>query len=185
MKKLIFIVGLILAFVSSQAQIAKTIVLDANPNNSKYTYYEFPITASDYMTGYVNTTATFTVDINKEVPCEVVWYLDLDSVKMTGTDSLNVDVKHNYKIFADESYTTLKTVAVDLDGAGDYGASIKDSSYLYPIGAGAAGKNIALAKVEFGRYHQLAISHTTGAGVGKLGDRIKIVKVACKVYLRK
>lgn len=150
-------------------------------------YYEFTIPASHYITGYTNASGiTYSVDINKDAPCNVVWYVDMDSVKSSsGTDSMNVDVKQNYKIFTDQSYTTLKTIAVDLDQNGDYGAAVLDSSYIIPTGSGTAGnKNISLTRPEFGRIHQLSITPTSGPGVGKVNDRVKVVKVAIKIYKR-
>lgn len=183
MKKILILLISIVCFAVVSAQTDTKVTLGAN----EY-YYSFTVPSTHYITGYTNTAGfTYTVDINKTAPCNVVWFAELDSVKSSsGTDSINVDIKQNYKLFNEQtSWTTQKTVAADLDNAGDYVNVIADSSYIIPTGSGGAGnKNIPLTKIDFGRLHQLSVTPTSGAGVGKVNDRVKIVKVICKVYQR-
>lgn len=178
MKQLILLSSLIFVFAVGSSQVTKTYTL---PDGSYY--YEFPITSADILdeaTG--KTSATFTLTVNKGEPVNVVWYVDLDTIKYSsGTDSLNFDLKYNYKVFADQSYTTLKTIAYDGDGTGDYGAMISDSSYIMPT---VDKKNVPLTAPEFGRIFQLSITQTTGAGMGVINDKLRIIAIKAKVYKR-
>ncbi len=103
---------------------------------------------------------TYTVNVNKNVPVNVYWYLEMDSIKSSsGTDSINVDVKLNYKHFSNQAaYTTAKTVAVDLDGSGDYKSLVADSSYLQSTNFTTNGDNVYLGKPDFANIFQLSIT---------------------------
>lgn len=178
----------VLFAASTFAQTDRALSFGTNPAKLDYYQLEFPVVSTtDYITGYVHTTGlTYTATVTDPRPCQVLWYIAMDSIKSaSGTDSINVDVKWNHKKFAAESYTTLKTIAVDLDANGDYASAVLDSSYIIPTGSGDAGnKNIPLARPEFSRIFQLSITPTSGAGVGKLNDKVVIKKVYCKVIYR-
>jgi hypothetical protein len=180
MKQLFILFSLLFVCFAGSSQITKTYTL-----NSDAFYYEFKITTDDILAEATGkTSATFTLLVNKGEPVEVVWYVDLDTIAYaSGTDSLNFDIKYNYKIFSDESYTTLKTITYDGDGTGDYGALVADSSYLYPTGQ-SNWNNVPMTRPEFGRYYQLSITQTTGAGMGVINDRLRIVAIKAKVYKR-
>lgn len=183
----ILIFSLVAFTLTAQKTVQSTKTLSKNVYDSDYAYYEFPMTSQDYITGYVNASGlTYTVTLNKDVPSNVIWYLEMDSVKSSsGTDSINVDIKLNYKHFSQQSaYTTAKTIAVDLDNAGDYKALVADSSYIMPTNFTAGGDNVYLGKPDFANIYQLSITPTSGAGVGKLNDRVTIKKVVCRVKLR-
>jgi len=189
MKKYLLSLILLITSASLFAQLDRNVTLSKNVYDANYSYYSFPVVATtDYITGYTNYTGlTYTVTLNKDVPTNVVWYLELDSTKSaSGTDSINVDVKLNFKHFDGQAtYTTLKTIAVDLDGSGDYKAVVADSSYIVPTGSGSAGnKNVSLLKADYANVVQLSITPTTGPGVGKINDKVVIKKVYCRVKLR-
>lgn len=188
MKKLITLLLLFsTVLVSAQTNIVKSKIMNSNETSVDYSFYEFPMSSSDFLAG-TKDSAVFTVYLNKPYPCEVYWFVQADTIKSaSGTDSINLDIKHNYKRFDDETaWTTLKTVAWDGDANGDYKSAILDSSYLVPTGSGSAGnKNVPLAKPEFARIHQLTLTPTTGPGLGKLNDKIIIRKVAVRVVIRK
>jgi len=182
MKKLFSILLLALVgFVAfGQTNISYIKTLDVNESSSEFSYYSFPLGSSDYLAA-TKDSALFTVNLNKHYPCEVYWFVKIDTV--AAPDSANLNIKHNYKRFSDESYTTLKTRSWDGDGTGDFSSAVIDSSYLN--GNYVLNKNISLTKPEFARIHQLSITPTPGAGIGKNNDRILIKKVEVKVVVRK
>jgi hypothetical protein len=187
MKKIIFI-SLISIFsigLFAQTNIVKTVTLSNNPTDNTYTYYSFPLGASDYLAG-TKDSALFTVYVNKSVPVEVSWWLSLDTANMgTNADSINMNIKENYKKFDDATYTTLKTIAWDGDATGDYAAEVSDSSYIgWPALKAASTRNISLTAPEFARIYQLSITPTSGAGLGTYHDKFRISKVIVSVKLR-